>query len=341
MISLFFNDSPLLSGHAVRGIGFYTRNLKSILGRQSDLKLVDDISKANMVHYPYFDLFFKSLSFQKGKKNIVTIYDTIPLIYPKNYPPGIKGKINFLRQKSTLKEADAIVTISETSKKDIVRFLDVQSEKVHATYLTATPDFKKLPSGKWSTEIRQKYHLPEKFVLYVGDVNYNKNINNLAKACKITDVPLVLAGKQAASSDFDRNHPENQSLVHLLEEYGYDHQVLRLGFVPQEDLVKIMNLADVYCQPSLYEGFGLPILEAMTCDIPVVASKIQVFVELFEKSVLYFDPYDVNNMSNKISQALGERKTRDTLIKMGQIKSKNYSWDKTARDTVDVYKSLE
>ena len=191
------------------------------------------------MHYPYFDLFFKSLSFQKGKKNIVTIYDTIPLIYPKNYPPGIKGKINFLRQKSTLKEADAIVTISETSKKDIVRFLDVQSEKVHVTYLAATPDFKKLPSGKWSTEIRQKYHLPEKFVLYVGDVNYNKNINNLAKACKITDVPLVLAGKQAASSDFDRNHPENQSLVHLLEEYGYDHQVLRLGFVPQEDLVKI------------------------------------------------------------------------------------------------------
>ncbi|MBU2036438.1 glycosyltransferase family 4 protein, partial [Patescibacteria group bacterium] len=208
------------------------------------------------------------------------------------------------------------------------------------TYLASRKIFKKITDGEKLDEISKKYSLPKKFVLYVGDVNYNKNLYSLAKASKEIKIPLVIVGKQAKEEKFDRNHIENKPLVKLLDKFGNNKDIKRLGFVEDSDLIYIYNLATVYCQPSFYEGFGLPILEAFSSGVPVVASKIQAHVEIAGDAVVYMDPQDYKDIASKISKVLESETSRKDLIKKGYEKLKDYSWEKTAQQTFKIYKNL-
>jgi glycosyltransferase involved in cell wall biosynthesis len=261
-----------------------------------------------------------------GIKYVLTIYDLIPLIYPKNYPPGVRGWINWQINKYLIKKnIDAVITISETSKKDICRFIGLAPEKVFVTYLSSPPVFKKLKKGGWEKEIMEKYNLPQKFVLYVGDINYNKNIPNLVKACTKGNINLVIAGKQAADlENMDLNHAELVHLKNLNTE-----KLIRVGFVEDEDLVKIYNLAEVYVHPSFYEGFGLPPLQAVACGTPVSISKNQCHVEIFGNGCEYFDPSNVHEIISSINHP-----NKDVSL------PRDYSWVKTARATVEVYEKI-
>src|SRR4030043_779664 len=189
MIKVAIDSGPTTSGDKLRGIGVHTSELIKYLRNINDLKvdLVDfkntNLSEFDIIHYPKFHPFFISLPFKKIGKTVITIHDLIYLIYPKAYPPGIKGTIRFWIQKYLIKKVDAIITISATSKKDIVRILGIPQEKVHVVYLAPKEIFKKIEANHRLLAIRRKFRLPEKFVLYVGDVNYNKNISTLADAC--------------------------------------------------------------------------------------------------------------------------------------------------------------
>lgn len=334
---------PLTGGHAVRGVGAYTKSLIEHLKKIKGLKIdvIDfqnaDLSKYDIAHYPYFHPFFITLPLSKKTKTVVTIHDLIPLIYPKHYPPGLRGRFKFWLQRFLAKSVDKVITVSETSKKDIVRFLGVPQDRIEVIYEAPRKIFRKLENGKWRQEIKKRYDLPERFVLYVGDVNYNKNISGLAKACKIAKVSLVIVGKQAGDEDFDKSHPENKPFARFLEKYGDDSQVLRLGYLPDEDLVAVYNSATLYCQPSFYEGFGLPVLEAMACQTPVVAAKTQALVEIAEGAALFADPLDPKDMAEKILKLFEDTELRAFLIRKGRDRVKHFSWDKTAKETLQVY----
>ena len=341
------DSGPLVTGHAIRGIGAHTEvlieYLKKIKGL--DLDVIDfsksGLSKYDIAHIPSFNPFFLALPFKKPTKKVVlTIHDLIPLIYPKHYPPGIRGKLNFFIQKILLKNVDVIITISETSKKDICRFLGVFPDKVKVIHLAPREVFREIEEPSLLQKIRNKYSLPEKFVLYVGDVNYNKNLFGLAEACKKINVPLVIVGKQAKSGEIDRKHIENRPFVRFLHKFGDDPSVLRVGFVPDEDLAVIYNLATLFCQPSFYEGFGLGVLEAFASGCPVVASRVQALVEIGEPACVFFDPKDSKDMAEKISTVLADEVLRNQLIETAKIFVKNYSWEKTARETTNVYKKV-
>jgi len=340
------DSGPLTSGHSIRGVGFYTRQLGGALKKEKSVEVdvVDfakaDLSHYDIVHYPAFHPYFLTLPFSLQAKTVVTIHDLIPLIYPKQYPAGLRGKLKFLIQKLLVSRVDAVITVSETSKKDIVRLLGIPPEKVDVTYEAAGEIFQPIKDEKALTKIKNKYDLPSKFILYVGDVNYNKNVAGLADACKLLGVPLVIVGKQAKIEGFDRSHPENRAFVKLLEKYGNDPEIIRVGFVPDEDLVAIFNLASVYCQPSFYEGFGLPVLQAMACGIPVVCAKTQALVEIAKAASLFADPKDPKDISEKIKQVLTDNELRSQLVETGKLLVKNYSWEKTAKATVDVYRKV-
>lgn len=350
MRKVAIDRGPLTSGHAVRGVGAYTRELIKALERESkgvkelQIKAVnfskEDLSKYDLVHYPSFHPFFLTLPLGKKTKTVVTIHDLIPLIYPKYYPPGIKGRFKFLVQKVLVKRVDGVIAVSKTSKKDIVRFLGVPQEKIHVVYEAPRKIFKKLETGDWKLEIKKQYGLPNRFVLYVGDVNYNKNILGLAKACKMAKTSLVIVGEQAANEKVDLSHPENLPFAEFLEKYGKDPEVLRLGFVSDEDLVAIYNSATVYCQPSFYEGFGLPVLEAMACGTPVVAAKTQALVEIADKTALFADPKKPEDMAEKILELLENSELRAQLIRKGGKRVKEFSWDKTAKETAQLYRKV-
>jgi glycosyltransferase involved in cell wall biosynthesis len=367
---------PLKTGSAFRGIGVMVNEQINSLNRYAskdstlsvdvfDFKSLKGIQKLesgkyDLVHYTSFFPYLPTLPPRKyGKCEVVTIQDLIHLVYPDKYPPGIKGRINFLRQKKKVMKMDGIITISETSKKDIVRFLEVPPDKVHVVYLAPSSIYRSVRSKTKLDRVRRKYRLPERFVFNLGDVNYNKNILTMIKACEEARIPLVLGGKQAREIDdlgllslmnlsgprdwlrflFDMPHPENAHYEMLLDKFKDNKKILRLGYIPDEDIAAVFSLASVYVQPSYYEGFGLSVVHAFACDVPVVISKTNCLVEVAGGAALIADPDDVHEMSERIKQAMGDRTKRD-LIKLGKERLKFFSWNKNARQTAQIYHSL-
>ncbi len=332
-MKIAIDSRPLVSGDSVRGIGVYTRELIGELQKRKDI-IISTVHGSqftehfDIVHFTSFNPYVVSVPFAKPRntKFVLTIYDLIPLIYPNHYPGGIKGNLRWAINKYLIKKnVDAIITISETSQKDICRFLGVKPDIVHVVYLAPRPIFKKMENGKWKMEIAKRYNLPERFALYVGDVNYNKNIPALVKACKIAKIPLVIAGKQAKEVEsMDLDHPELKHLKNV-DWNG----VIRLGFVPDEDLVSIYNLASVYVQPSIYEGFGLPALEAVACSTPIAVAKSQCLVEVLGDDFSYCDSKDAVSMAKAI---LNPNK--------GKKLPRTYTWGKTAEETWEVYDNV-
>ena len=323
--------SPLSSGHAIRGVGFYTRNLRSnlkLLAAKYNFEIIElanylDIEncKLDIIHYPFFDLFRHTLPIIRGYKTVVTVHDVIPLEFPDHYPPGLRGQINFQLQRLALSGVEGVITDSYASVQAIHKYLSVPLEKIKLVYLAASPIYKKISHPE------NKYKLPKRFVLYVGDINYNKNIPNLVNACRQLKLPLVMVGKQAKDlENLDLSHPE---LIHL-RKVDFSN-VVRLGFASDEDLVHIYNLATVYCQPSLAEGFGLPILEALACNTPVACSKTSSLPEIAGNKASYFDPYNINDMAKAIRTANSVN---------GPAQAAKFSWEKTAHETLQVYKEL-
>lgn len=330
MIKVGFITKSLTDGNAQRGVGFYAKRLLPKLKAHClefnieifEINSDHELSTNNyeLVHYPYFDLFYHTLPIFSKTKTIVTVHDVIPLEFPDVYKPGIKGWFNLQLQKAALSRVEGAITDSYYSLKNIHKYLGVPHEKLKLVYLAADKIFR-------PKKVTKKYNLPERFVLYVGDVNYNKNIPGLIEACKLAKLPLVMVGRQAVEiKSMNLIHPELSHLKSLDLDYP-----LRLGFVSDETLVDIYNLASVYCQPSFSEGFGLNPLEALACGTPVASSNRGSLPEVLGTNAVYFDPTDVEAMSQAIIEA--------QRFKGSKVQS-SFSWEKTAKDTLQVYKSL-
>lgn len=337
MINVFFDSHPTLPGHAVRGMGRYAQELEaSLMGRET-VQLVDR-AHADLVHYPFYDLFFLTLPEKTAAPVVVTVHDVIPLLYPKHFPAGIRGKLKFYQQKKRLQSVDAVIVNTETTKKDVVRFLDIPAEKIYSTHFAPNKKYRVLTQKGWRKETKGKYDLPQKFVLYVGDINYHKNIEGLIEAfSRVTDssVGLVLVGK-----GFTTQVPEAKQIRELVHIRKLDKRVVMPGFVEDADLVKIHNLASLYCQPSLYEGFGFPVLEAMACGTPVIASKTQALVEIAEGAALFVDTKKPAALAQGFVDLLTKSKLKERLIAQGLERVKQFSWTKTADETVAIYQKI-
>lgn len=321
MIKIGFVTSPLHDANAVRGVGTYTRRLLPELKKQASnfgLEIVENDISAKIVHFPFFDLFKHTLPVIKSTKTVVTIHDVIPLEFPDHYPPGIHGWLNLQLQKLALSEVEKVITVSYHCIKTIHKHLNVPHSKLKLIYEAADPIFKKVSKPK------NKYNLPKKFILYVGDINYNKNIPNLVTAARTANLPLVIVGRQAAELEkLDLSHPELAHLSNLSLK-----SVLRLGFVSDADLVDIYNLATVYCQPSFAEGFGLPVVEALACGTPVACSGTSSLPEIAGDSATYFNPHDVDDIYRAIINA-----------KPPQNKPR-FSWEETAKLNLMTYREI-
>lgn len=334
--------------HRVRGVGFYIENLltslQSVYTRDifTSFILPSEIpQETEVVHFPYFEPFFVTLPLRKKYKTVVTVHDLTPLVFPSFFPPGIKGNIRWNVQKRLLSGADHIITDSISSKRDIERIVGVPSSKISVVYLAASEEFTHSVSEERRKEIKDKYGLPEKFVLYVGDVTWNKNLPRLVKAFEGTDIPLVMVGKALTQENYDKNNPWNQDLVTVQELIKKNSHVTALGFVATEDLVVIYNLAMVFVMPSLYEGFGLPILEAMKCSCPVVTSNRGSLREVAGESAYFIDPEDTENIKQGIEYVFNDAAVQKSLAQKGNEHVKQFSWKRTAEGTMAVYRHTQ
>ena len=343
-MNILIDTSPLDTGHAIRGIGTYTRLLVEELEHQPDIKVVRSGTQAaqnfkpDLVHYPYFDLFFSTLPIIKKHPTVITIHDVIPLLYPKEYEPGVKGKAKFFKQKSALKNVKVIITDSESSKKDIHKYLGIAPERIQVVYLAANAKLQK-NNEKEIRRVARVYKLPKNCILYVGDINYNKNIPQLIKAVRYlpTNVKLVCVGKSFVPQDI----PEWKWIETQLALSDVEGRVKFIPNVPggaAADLAAIYSGALAYVQPSLYEGFGLPILEAMQCQTPVVSTQTSSLVEVGGEEVVYTKT-DAESIAQGISTVLAWSKTkRLQKIRAAKKWSQNFNWGKTALKTIEVYK---
>lgn len=345
-INVLVDTSPLDNAHANRGIGMYTKLLVEHLRQEPLIKVIHSskgdpaIVKPDLVHYPYFDLFFNTLPFFHLAPAVVTIHDVIPLMFPHQYPAGVKGGLRLQKQKLALKKIQAIITDSEASKADIIKKLGVSSEKIHVIYLAANPELVKA-SQTTVAQVREKYSLPTQYLLYVGDINYNKNIPQLIKALKFLpeELHLVLVGRNFVPQEI----PEWQWLD---TQIAMSNVVDRVHFVTDipvdgtETLSALYTGATAYVQPSLYEGFGLPVLEAMHCRTPVVSTQNSSLIEVGGEHVLYAEP-EAESLAAQVKVILEwSDSKREAWLREAFQWSQTFSWQKTAHQTAEIYAQL-
>jgi glycosyltransferase involved in cell wall biosynthesis len=346
MLTIGFDSSPLTSSHKGRGVGTYTRELLQALktyGPDFGVDVTEDILSpaVDIIHYPYFDLFFHTLSIIKQKPTIVTIHDVIPLLFPDKFPRGVKGEINFQLQKLSLKTTRHIITDSKASKKDITRFLHVNSNHITVTSLGVNNSFTRSTLGVIN-KFKAKHSLTSPFISYVGDINYNKNLPRLIEAVMpIPEVTLAIATR--ASLDPQTQEAQVTMATSAIKKAlakTSKNQVRFLKINSQEELQTLYSASNCYIQPSLYEGFGLPILEAMKCETPVLCSKTSSLPEIAGQAAIYFNPYNVSDITTAIKKGLSlTSKKREQLISQGYKQTEKFTWKNTAIHTIKAYKS--
>lgn len=336
--------SPLKSGHAGRGVGTYTRLLYRALQEQHGVNVTDlataTPSDIDLIHYPYFDLFFSSLPLFKAKPSLVTIHDVIPLLFPHAYPKGKRGWLALLKQRVALQGVKAIITDSEASKADICQYLRIPADKVHVVYLAANPLLTTQKPSKIA-EVKKQYHLPASYILYVGDINYNKNLPQLIKALKFLpeQLHLVCVGRNFRPQPI----PEWQAIetqIAMTNVAGRISFITELAPEHQDELAAIYSGALCYVQPSLAEGFGLPVLEAMQCGTPVVVANNSSLREIAGPPAVLVD-HNAENLAQGVQSVLEWTQTqRQQRVKQALTWSQRFTWTKTAQETLKVYQQV-
>ncbi|MBI1805768.1 MAG: glycosyltransferase family 4 protein [Ignavibacteria bacterium] len=269
---------------------------------------------------------------------IVTLHDIIPLVTRELYDPlrRMKRAVTHLFVRRIVARSAAIITSSEHSKSDIIKYFAVPAEKITVIPLAVEEQYFKEHSITELDKVRHKYQLPHDFLLYVGGIDPRKNIRTMLKALSLlTDktagtIPLAFAGDITKQ----REYPE---MVALLKDLRLEHRVKLLGYVVEEDLPALYAAARAFIFPSLYEGFGLPILQAMAAGTPVIAAMISSIPEVAGEAAINVDSYDPASIANGICALLDNHALADGKKNAGKLQARKFSWDQTARQVVDVY----
>lgn len=267
-------------------------------------------------------------------RSVVTIHDCIHLMFPQYLP----GRLAYVYAKGSMwaatRKADRILTVSEASKRDILRFFDVPPEKVVVIYNAIDERFLAPANAAHMALVRQRYQLDAPFVLYVGNIKPHKNIERLIDAFGRARAECGDGLKLVIIGDEILKYPALRQSVH---KHKLDKHVRFLGFQPMETLAAFYRLARAFVFPSLYEGFGLPALEAMACGCPVVTSDVSSLPEVAGGAALLVDPYDADAIARGIVQAVTDEPLRADLIVRGQERARSFSWAQSVKKIHEIY----
>lgn len=301
----------------------------------------EEVNEPNTIKDKNIDLYHVpqngvGLPKEKDFHFVITLHDVIPLRMPQTCS-DIYLEIFNKKLPSIVKNCDGIITVSQFSKKDIIRAFDVPEEKIYVTHLAAEDIYKPLPKSKSKLIIKKLYGISGDFILYIGGFSPRKNIIGLIEAfSKLLeiykkDLFLVIAGTKGKSYDVYK-----QRTIDL----NIEGKVIFPGFIEMSHIPFIYNASNLFVYPSFYEGFGLPPIEAMACGTPVITSNLTSIPEIVGNSALLMDPYDVDELSDKMYYALTDKNLRKMLISRGLQKAKTLSWQNTAIKTLNAYKDI-
>lgn len=267
----------------------------------------------------------------------ITLHDVIPYKMPETVGPQY---LNLFTKEipSILENCDSIITVSNFSKMDIHREFSYPLDKIHVTHLAAEDIYYPMDKTYCLNHIKNNYGIEKDFLLYVGGFSPRKNILGLIEAYSLLpleireNLNLIILGKKGRSYYTYRDRAY---------ELGLKGQVIFPGYVPISELPMFYNACKIFCYPSFYEGFGLPPLEAMACGAPVISSSLTSMPEILEDAAIYIDPYNTQDIHDKILNLIEDDPLRSTISFKGLLHSSKYSWKKTALETIKSLKNLK
>lgn len=260
---------------------------------------------------------------------VISVLDVSYLLFPEYFKKGDLAQLTSWTAYS-IKKASRILTISEASKKDIIKFYSVKEDKIVVTYPGFTPFLE-----SHNIDIRSKYGLGERYCIFIGTLQPRKNLTRLLEAfdkLKEKNLKLVIVGKKGwlYKEIFDK-----------VKELNIGDKVVSLDYVDRSDLHQLLKNARCFILPSLYEGFGIPAVEAMAARIPVVVSNVSSLPEIVGNTGILVDPYSVDDIARGIKEALElDEKERNSIIEKGLNRVRQFTWEKTAKETLAVLEEV-
>ncbi len=293
------------------------------------------IKKAHcdLVHFSHFNF---PVIYEKPF--VVTIHDLIPYLFPGQ---KMKRAIHRVAYKfvihKVVKKALKIIAVSENTRRDLIKYLEVPPEKIKVIYEGVEKRYLEKKSEDEIRAVLQKYKITPSYFLYVGVFRNHKNLPVLLKAFKRYQEEfskkerLVLVGEK---------DPEYKEVDILIKKLSLQNQIITPGKISDKDLVCLYQGALAFIFPSLYEGFGLPPLEAMAAGTPVISSRAASLPEILDRAALFFNPKDIDELLALMKRVKSDKELQSNLEKKGLSQVKKYSWKKMAKETLNIYRSL-
>lgn len=320
----------------MRGVGVYTRELIKALKKNNSVTVCEFTNSreipqsADLVHFSHFDPFFLTLPFIFHKPFVVTVHDLIPLVFPNHFKRGIKGEVKWQIQRWNLSRSKRIITDSISSKKDITSFIHKSPDTIDVIPLAPRSVFMKtlsLVSFK-------------PYAVYVGDINWNKNIFGLLHAWKsLVDKKAFHSGEllYLVGHAFLSTSREAQQIDAFIQTNHLESVIKRIGFLSDEELSQLLSSSSMCVLPSYYEGFGLPVLEAMASGTIVIATHGGSLKEITGPAIIC-DPYNSESIAKSIRDVFSlSQKKREELVRRGREWAGKYSWKHVAENTILAY----
>ncbi len=268
---------------------------------------------------------------------VVTVHDIISILFPQNIP--FVSRMFYSRwMPFSYRNADKIIAISQNTKRDIQKILQIPEEKIRVIYLAVSDEFKQRPSLNKIQKAKQRYGIAGDYILHVGTLEPRKNLQFLVKAFfraqkkyRLSKIKLVITGKKGWYY---------QGIFTLARKLKMADQIVFTGYVADQDTPLLYAGAKLFVFPSLYEGFGLPPLEAMTVGVPVISSNTSSLPEVVGKGGILLPPKKIDEWAMWIGKIIRNPTLRQNLIKAGRRQAQKFSWTTTARKTVEVYQEV-
>lgn len=316
---------------AIHNVKFFSNKLARIAVENTYLPFYFNKKQFNVFHGPAYVLpYFTPIP------SVLTVHDLIAFEHPEFCQDQSVIYFNFFLPRS-VKKATKIIAVSQTVKNTIIEKFKISGDKIDVIYLGVSEKFRNNLKEDYLQEVKNKYKLPSQFFLFVGNIEPKKNLDRLLEAFiklkRNTDIPhkLVIVGKPGW---------KYKSFFNLLSKSNHSEDVVLTNYVCENDLPAIYNLCDVFVFPSLYEGFGIPALEAMACGKAVLISNKGALPEITGNNCLQVDPYSIDEIANGMYNLITDASLKNNLIEKSLKWVKDFTWENTAKRTLKVYEDV-
>jgi glycosyltransferase involved in cell wall biosynthesis len=311
------------------------------LAQQWDIPRLLRRLSADLYHNAYI-----AMPYAPGVPTVLTVYDLIPLLYPEQ-SSGRARRLAHLTNSLALRAANVVLAISEATRADYLAHFRVPAERIVTAPLAADPAFRP-QSDAAVAALRARLALPERYVLYLGSNKPHKNLVGLVEAWRIANQRISESANHASrvthhashlaiAGAWDERYPEARQRVAAL---GLNDSVMFLGPVAEADLPALYSGAELFVFPSLYEGFGFPVLEAMACGTPVICSNVSSLPEVAGSAALQVDPRETDALAGAMDRVLSDAALREEMRRAGLAQAGRFSWTHTAQQTLDAYRRV-